>query len=154
MWSLFILSINSITSTTSYTSSLPKPNRDFLAKHKTPIKRTFPQIQPNDPEYKTKMNAQCKEILTHLKKDYDLGFSGEIRPNQYVDVPPVRIHVREDTTPFLATTARNYPIGREDKCKAVISQLKTSGVIRMHDKVTTWYTHGFFVPKLKGGLRL
>ena len=60
-----------------------------MAKFKTPIKRTFTQIPANDPEYNRKMNKECKKILAHLKEDYTLGFSGEIKEDQYVNAPPV-----------------------------------------------------------------
>ena len=119
-WGLFNLTVNSIASASTYTSALPKENREFLAKNRTSISRSFTAVKPEDPEYSAKMNNTCKQILHHLMKDYPLAFSSTIKPNQYVDVPPVRIHVRKDTVPFLAPTARSYPISREEECKDII----------------------------------
>ena len=94
-----MLNVNSVS--TTYTSSLPKSNRDFLAKHQTPIKKNYPDINKEDPQYKKKMDEQCQEILKQLKQDYSLAFSNKIKPDQLVDVHPVHIHVREDVTSSL-----------------------------------------------------
>ena len=79
---------------------MPQANRAFLARHRGPIHRTFPMPSPNDPKYNEKLNTTCTKMLTHLKDDYGLAFSSEIKPQDYVDVPPIKIHVKPNWEPF------------------------------------------------------
>ena len=65
---LFTLSVISVVATTSYTSSLPVPNKEFLSHHKQPIKKDFPNIDRGNGEYKTKMTVQCQEMLKQLRQ--------------------------------------------------------------------------------------
>ena len=62
-WGNFKLSINAVTCSTSYTSNIPKVNRNFLTRHKIPIQRTFHIVKQDNPEYKKEMNKQCSKIL-------------------------------------------------------------------------------------------
>ena len=128
-WGNFKLSVNAVTCSTTYTNSIPKANRDFLARHKTPIQRTFHMVKQDNLEYKKEMNKQCGKILKQVKNDYNIAFTDKIKPDEYIDWAPVRIHVREDATRYLATTARNYPVGWEAECRDIISQLESLGVI-------------------------
>ena len=93
-------------------------------------------------------------MLDQLRSDYAIAFAEEITPQDFVDVPPIRIQIKKVADPYRATTARPYPVGRESDCRAIIKQLETSGIIRRHEEVTDWCSRAFFVPKQNGGLRL
>ena len=69
------LTVNAIGATSTYSSTLPQANRAFLAKHKTPIKRTFPMPRSADPQYESKINETCPRTLKLLKDNYKLAFS-------------------------------------------------------------------------------
>ena len=51
-------------------------------------------------------------------------------------------------------TARSYPVGHEADCRKIIRKLTASRIIRRNEKVTSWCSYRFFVPKHNGGLRL
>ena len=148
------VTVNPIGATSTFSSTLPQTNRSFLARHKTPIHRSFPMPNPQDPNYKEKLNSTCSKMLEHLKEDYKIAFSSEITPKDFVDVPPIRIEVKPNSEPFRSRTARSYPAGREAECREIIRKLTASGIIRRNEKVTRWCSYGFFVPKHNRGLRL
>ena len=92
-------------------------------------------------------------MLQQLISDYPHAFTENIALGQYVNCPPIRIHVRPDATPVLHTVARPYPVGREKECSAFIQDMASSGVIVRNNKVSSWCAIALFMAKPGGGLR-
>ena len=111
-WGLFTLASLQPTPP-SYSEALPHTNKCFLKIHTKPIERKYAEPDNNSHGYPEEMAEKCSTVLKDLLADYPFAFASKIEPGQYVDAPPIRIHMRPDATPVLHTVAHPYPVGRE-----------------------------------------
>ena len=129
--------------------------QQFLSKQKVfPPQRTYQEMDPTDPEYVSKMEAACAILRQQLLEDVPLTFSDQLQPSNVVDTPPIRVHLRDGMSPVKIFTARPFPLGREEKCKAVIAGLVESDTIQEFHGHSDWCNPAFFVGKGPDDVRM
>ena len=63
---------------------------------------------------------------------------------------PVRIHLKDNATPFRISVARQIPLRFQEQAEKAIQHLLDSKIIAKCDKPTEWCSPGFFVVKGDG----
>ena len=106
-----------------------------------PLLRQFPVVAADDPEYNSKMEARCTAVKQALLSDYPLAFATKIIAGQFVEAPPVSIHVNPKATPVQHTVARPYPVVRDQDCKQLLQQLLEADIIERFDAPSQWSSH-------------
>ncbi|XP_037784643.1 uncharacterized protein LOC119580605 [Penaeus monodon] len=91
---------------------------------------------------------QYADVL--VKKD-DL----QSRPLKTMIGPPMRIHLRDNATPFAIHTPRMIPLAFQEPMKKELESLVTQGILKpVEDEPSDWCHPMVVVPKVNGGVRI
>ncbi|XP_063591351.1 uncharacterized protein LOC134768457 [Penaeus indicus] len=91
---------------------------------------------------------QYADVL--VKKD-DLHYG----PLKMMVGPPMRIHLRENATPFAIHTPRMIPLAFQEPTRKELESLVTQGILKpVEDEPSEWCHPMVVVPKANGGVRI